>query len=229
MKTLTVLTRVLFLLLLPLSLIKAQAGFEGVVESVNTTTDEMGATQRFTMTMWVKDGMVRISMSPFGSNPGTTILYHRDRGSTLMLNDQEKTYFEIRQASPGERTPEPRNKTSMKRTGKVRTILGYPCDQLVTRDGDAQSEFWATKKLGGLATAIAGALDEGGGEGGEAKDELAAMGYFPLVARIRLEGRIIESSEVTKLQKRKCENALFELPEGYKKQSMQDVMEGGVR
>jgi hypothetical protein len=229
MKTLAVLTHVLFLLTFPLSMIRAQSGFEGVVESVNTTTDEMGAFQRFTMTMWVKDGKVRISMTPFGSNPGTTVLYHRDRGSTLMLNDQEKTYFEVHQSAPNERVPEPRTKSSIKRTGKVRSILGYPCDQLVARDGEAEAEYWATKKLGGLAAAIAGALDIEGGEGVGAKDELSAMGYFPLIARIRLEGRIIESSEVTKLQRRQCENALFELPAGYKKQSMQDVMEGGVR
>lgn len=229
MKTFSVLTRLLFLLVFPLSLTRAQPGFEGIVESVNTTTDETGAPQRFTMTMWVKDGKVKISISPFGSNPGTTILYYRDRGSTLMLNDQEKTYFEMRQSSPGERAPELQNQSSIKRTGKVRAILGYPCDQLVARDGEAHAEFWATKKLGGLAAAIAGALEGEGGEGGGAKDELAAMGYFPLIARIRLEGRIIESSEVTKLQKRRCENALFELPTGYKKQSMQDVMEGGVK
>jgi hypothetical protein len=215
-------------ILLAVSSMIAQSPFEGMVESKNTTTDELGALQQFTMTIWVREGRVRISMSAFGSDPGTTILYYRDRGLTLMLDDQERTYFEIRQSSksPGDQRLEAPSQSNIRRTGKARKILGYPCDQLIARDGDAQTEYWATKGLSSLAETIASAL---GGDGNEAgagvKDELAAMGYFPLIARTKLEGNIIESTEVTKIQKHRFADSLFELPAGYKKQSFQDMMQ----
>ena len=228
MKTPKALMSPLLLIALSVSSMIAQSSFEGMVESNNTTTDEMGALQRFTMTIWVREGRVRISMSSFGSNPGTTILYHRDRGLTLMLDDRERTYFEIRQPrkSPGDQRLEAPRQSEIKRTGKARKILGYPCDQLIARDGDAETEYWATKGLSSLAEAIASALGGDGNEvGSGVKDELAAMGYFPLIARTKLEGSVVESSEVTKIQKRRFEDSLFELPAGYRKQSVQDMIQ----
>ena len=45
----------------------AQTVFEGIVESRNTTTDEMGEVQRYMMTLHVKGDKVRTEIAGFGS------------------------------------------------------------------------------------------------------------------------------------------------------------------
>jgi hypothetical protein len=208
--------------------VSSQSTFEGVVESANTTTDETGAAQHFTMTMWVKGGMVRVGISAYGSNPVTTVIYRRDRGLVWMLNDRDRTYFEIRrqEGPPGEkgRVSHP---SEIRPTGKKRTILGYACDQLLLKEGETETEYWATKKLGALAGAIGRAFDVNGNEpGAREDDELTRMGYFPLVVRTTLGGKIVESSEVTKVSLRSVEGGLFELPSEYKKESVPDLFHG---
>ena len=212
----------------------ALAQFEGVVESKNVTTNETGAPLQYPMTMWVKGEMVKIAIPAFGDNPGTTMIYRRDRKVMWTLLDSEKSYFEVLlnadrelgsdQPSSNESRP------ALKRTKKTRTILGYPCDQFVVREEDVETEFWGTKKLAPLASTInhvfAGNTEEGG-KGWE--DEITKMGYFPLVAKTRLEGKIVESSEVTRIEQRKLPAELFEVPPGYRKQGVKDVLKDGTK
>jgi hypothetical protein len=51
------------------------------------------------------------------------------------------------------------------------------------------------------------------------------MGYFPLLARTRLEGRILESSEVTRIDARQLAPELFDLPTGYRKEGVKDRLQ----
>ena len=231
MKSTRLLTRAFFSVAVWSSSLTAQTSFEGIVESKNTTTDETGSIQRYPMTMWVTREAVRISISAFGTNPGSTIIYRHDQGIAWMLNDQEKTYFEIRQPeqSPDQKEQKPQQHSDVKRTGKRRTILGYPCDQLVLRTTEVETEYWGTKKLAALSATIARAIDNESAEVGGMSDELAAMGYFPLIARTKLEGREVESTEVTKIVKQRLDPALFEIHAGYKKQSAQNMMDDDGR
>jgi hypothetical protein len=206
----------------------AQAPFEGVIESANLTSDEMGAPQKYTMTMSVKGGMVRVDIPSYGSTPGTALIYRRDLKCVWVLDDAERSYFEMQQEASG-REGIAGERPQIRSSGRTKKILGYPCDQLVMQTGDAKTEFWGTKKLGALAKAIALAIEAGGEEGGGVmNDELASMGYFPLVARTKLEGVVVESSEVTKIEGKKLEPALFEVPKGYRKQSRQEIFQGGA-
>lgn len=225
-------TRLLVLCLLAVT--PALAQFEGVVESKNLTTDEMGTTLQYPMTMWVKEEMVKITIPAFGDNPGTTMIYRRDRKVMWTLLDSEKSYFEMLLNADrelgSEEPPENKPRPALKRTKKTRTILGYPCDQFVVKEEDVETEFWGTKKLGPLASTInrvfAGSTEEGG-KGWE--DELTKMGYFPLVARTRLEGKIVESSEVTRIERRTLPADLFDVPPGYRKQGVKDVLKDGTK
>jgi hypothetical protein len=206
----------------------AQSPFEGIIESTNLTTDEMGTPQKYIMTMSVKGGMVRVDIPSYGSTPGTALIYRRDLKCVWVLNDTEKSYFEMRQEASGTEgiTAE---SPQIRRSGKTKKILGYPCDQLLMKAGDAETEFWGTKKLGALAKSITLAIEAGGEEGGGVmNDELASMGYFPLIARTKLQGVVVESSEVTKIEGKHLEPALFEVPKDYRKQSMQEIFQGGA-
>jgi hypothetical protein len=113
----------------------------------------------------------------------------------------------------------------VKKTKKSQKFLGYPCDQFMVTVEGVETEIWGTKKLGPLATTINRVFAGNGGEGGKAwEDEITKMGYFPLVARTRLEGRVVESSEVTRIEERSLPADLFEIPSGYRKQGVKDML-----
>lgn len=214
-----------FLLFAPLSL---RAQFEGVIESKNVTTDETGLAQEFTMTMEVKGVMARVTTSAVGTTPAVTMICRSDLKRIWMINDEERSYFEIPQTDGPEDVPIPggkEDKPVVRKTGRTRKLLGYPCEQYFVRRSDAETEIWGTKKLGGLVKSLAAALgQEQIGKGGEWTDELTKIGVFPLSASTRIGGEIVESQEVTRIEKRTLPPELFAVPSGYKKQSVGEML-----
>ncbi len=221
MKTSRVVLLNVVVLLVAQSMLRGQAVVQGIVESRNMTTDETGRLQRYTMTLCVKGDMVRTEISAFGSNPPSTLIYRRDLGVVWVLSEKGKTFFEMRtngsgQTGEGGELP---SKPHIKRTGKSKRILGYPCDQLFLRNDDAQTEYWGTKNLSALAASIARAFGSDPGEpNGGMYDELARMGYYPMIVRTKLEGRLVESSEVTKINLHSLSDSLFVVPSEYRKE-----------
>ena len=203
----------------------AQPQFEGTIESKNTTIDEYGTLQRFTMTMFVKGDKLRIESSSMGGQPGSIMIYRSDMKVVWMLNEEDKTYLEIRQEQPpvvvhppaGEVMKQP----SVQRTEKKKDVLGYPCERVVVSGDGMETEIWATKSLGqiySIISRVVGADNEPGG--GEWEDTMIKMGYFPLISTSKLDGKVVESQEVTGLHKKPLDDHLFELPEGFKKQAV---------
>jgi hypothetical protein len=206
--------------------LRAQTAFEGVVESRNTTTDELGELQRYTMTLRVKGDMVRTEISAFGSNPASVLIYRRDLGVVWILDEKGRTFFEMRTAGQdrvGEGRQEPGH-PQIRKTGRSKKILGFLCDQLILRSEEAQTEYWGTRKLTALAATIARAFGSDVSESNSGmNDALAALGYFPMIARTKLGGRVIESSEVTKIIRCSLEDHLFAVPSDYRKETAPDM------
>lgn len=208
-----------------------QPHFEGIIESINTTTDERGKPQRFTMTMHIKRDMVRIQNSPIGSSPGSTMIYRGDIKVVWMLNEEDKSYFEIHQDEQPEQIYSPSGANAsqpvVRRTGKKKQVLGYACDQVVVSIDNLKTEIWATKSLGHVYSTISkvlGGENTAPGEGWENK--IMKMGYYPLIASTTSEGKVLESQEVTKIEKKSLPQGIFELPAGFKKQSTGGMMDG---
>ncbi len=203
-----------------------RAQFEGVIESRNTTMDDTGAVQHYVMTMWIKGTMARITSSATSTGPASTMIYRSDLRVIRMLNDDNKTYFEIPQGKTKEdATAEAGQPAAVKRTGKTKKILGYRCEQFLIGQGEAETEIWGTKDLPGLSRSLARALgEERAGQGTAWNDELTRLGVFPLLATTRLEGKIMDSQEVLRIEKRPLPEDLFALPAGYKKQSVGDIL-----
>jgi hypothetical protein len=202
--------------------LRAQATFEGMVESRNTTTDELGEQQRYTMKLLVKGEMVRTEISAFGTNPASALIYRPDLRLVWVLNVKEKSFFEIRRTGSGTvgEGKESAGKSQVRKTGRSKKILGFPCDQLILRGGGAETEYWGTKQLASLARSIARAFGSDPTEVNRGiNDQLAALGYFPMIVRSRLEGRVIEYSEVTKVDRRPLADSLFVLPADYRREA----------
>lgn len=217
-------------LFLCMSVYPAGAQFEGIVETRNFTTDEAGALQQFTMTMWIKKDRIRIQNSAFGMTPATTMIYRNDRHITWMLNEEDKTYFEILQGGKAEglgagREPGLEDKPVVRRTGKMKKILSYPCEQVLLMHSEGETEIWGTKQLSDLAATTSRVLGQSDSEAGGWMGEIASLGLYPLASTTRINGKVIESQETTGIKTKNLDSALFDLPAGYRKQAMGDMQE----
>lgn len=206
---------------------RAYAQFEGIVESKNTTIDELGRPQEFIMTMWIKKGMVRIETRG-ASTPTSTMIYRTDLKRIWMLNVDEKSYFEIPQEDRGEELYSPGSGSgySVKRTGKKRTIAGYECEQFIIKRETEETELWGTKKLGHLVSTLSAALggdQMNAGEGAVA--EVMKRGIYPLRSATKVDGQLIESQEVTRIEAKALDPGLFTLPADFKKMKTVDMMQ----
>jgi hypothetical protein len=210
--------------------LRAPAQFEGVVESKNVTTDETGASQEFVMTMWIKNDMVKIQTSGIGSQPGSILIYRNDRHVVWILNDVDRTYSEMHQdESKEQKQPAPatpgENKPVIRKTGKTKKILGYLCEKIVVKTANDETEIWGTKALGHLASSISKVFGAASSDDeGAWSDELTKLGIFPLVASTKVEGEVVESQTVTRIEARSLPDELFELPADYKRQNVGDIL-----
>ncbi len=216
--------RLLLILFFTCGTLRAQ--FEGVIETSNTTTDETGAEQHYVMTMWIKGSMAKITNTATPATPASTMIYRSDLRVIRILNDENKTFFEVPQGtSKDEDSGEGGKPAAIRKTGKTKKILGYRCDQYVMRQEEMETEIWGTKDLRGLSSALARALgEERAGQGEAWNDELTRLGIYPILANTRIEGKVVESQEVVRIEKRSLPDDLFSLPAGYKKQSVGDIL-----
>jgi len=203
--------------------------FEGIVESKNVTTDEMGRPQEFVMTMWIKKDMVRIETKG-GAMPGSTMIYRTDLRKIWMLNTEDKSYFEISQEEKAQEvvgTGGTTAKYSIRKTGKTKTIAGYPCEQFIIKRNSEETQLWGTKKLAHLVSAISKALGQEQTTVAEGPtNEMMKIGVYPMLSMTKVDGNVIESQEITKVETKSLDANLFSLPASYKKQKIVDMMQG---
>jgi hypothetical protein len=211
------------------TVLPAHAQFEGIVQSKNVTTDELGRPQTFIMTMWVKKDMVRIETKGAAA-PSSTMLYRTDMKRIFMLNDEEKSYFEISQDEKAQEVIASGGTTakySLKKTGKKKSIAGYPCDEFLIKRESEETQLWGTKKLAHLVTAISRALgQEHASVADGATNEVMKLGVYPMASSTKLDGNVIESQEVTLVESKSLDASLFTLPAAYKKQKAFEMMQG---
>ncbi len=199
------------------------AQFEGVVESQNLTTGDEGNLLKFTITMWIKNDRMRVETGPIGTTPATTMIYRRDRKIVWMLNDEERSFFEILQNDTGlpgdtvaRATP---SGESLIKTGKKKKLLGYPCDLFVIRNHDQVTELWGTRSLAGLMETTSRVLGiETDEDVPSWNRELRRLGMYTLSVRTKVGGKVVEAQDISKIEQRTVDEERFELPEGYKKQ-----------
>lgn len=209
----------------------AQAQFEGVIETENITTDEVGEKVYFVMTMWIKDSLLKIQSVYRGDNPSSTMIYRNDLGVIWMLNELARSYFEIKQEGEPQNIPQPfpRDKTDqfkVTKTGKKKKILGYSCEQVILKRRGELTEIWGTKSLVQVSRSLAKTTGEESSTGSDDWNaELRKMNIFPLYASTSLDNVLVELQEVKKLDMRGLPMELFEIPQGYRKQKLDEMFD----
>jgi hypothetical protein len=206
--------------------VPAAAQFEGMYESRNVTSGATGGHERFVMTVWLKGTRARIVTVPEGEEAGTTIIYRADRRVVWMLAEAERAYVEI--PLGGGESPRPRNGVAAKvqKTGRTAKVAGYLCRQVViTRNGE-RTELWGTEKLRRLSKALEGALGaDSAPASGSPGEEMDRLGLFPLKSTTTIEGQVVESQEVLRVVEGKVDDDRFEIPPGYVKRDMNELLE----
>ncbi len=206
---------------------RANAQFEGLVESRNYSLDDNGIGQHFDMTIWVRRDMIKVRIPTVGEIPGSTVIYRHDRKISWVFNDAEKTYFEVSLADQSkQRRDQDPDKPRVERTKRTRKVLGYRCEQIILRRGESETEIWGAKGLGDLTGRLDSLLGNGEGRSPETDTELLRqLKLFPLISITRYDGKVIDSQEVTKIERRPLSSDLFVIPPDYKKQAMMEPAE----
>ncbi len=190
--------------------------------------DELGRPQEFIMTMWIRKDMVRIETKG-ASPPGSTMIYRADLKKVWMLNPEERSYFEIPQDERGEEVFDSGGTGAryvVRRTGKKKNIAGYECEQFIIKREAEETELWGTKRLGHLVSTLSTALGEDQTSAAEgAVAEVMKRGIYPLRSATKVDGQLIESQEVTRIEPKPLDASLFALPADFKKKKALDMMQ----
>ncbi|MFL5578775.1 MAG: DUF4412 domain-containing protein [Gemmatimonadaceae bacterium] len=212
----------------------AQQPFEGVI-TVRTTG--MQAQQQDAQ-YYVRQGASRVEMT---SSRGQMVLVTDPQKRTMyMMMPEQKTYMERPLApAPGPVTKDAPAESQVVRTGRTDTIAGFQCEHVTITTERGAADACVTRQLGAVPAMGAGMRRGMGGPGGGAGAGAGARGGamggwraaldaqpdlgFPL--RVETDGRTVW--EVTKVERRTLDPALFAVPAGYQQMQMPMGSPGG--
>ena len=195
----------------------AQSSFEGAVSM--TLSGENGRSQD--ITYMLKDGKIRMEMNGGRAGGMASIIYDLSAKKMLMIMTEQKMYIE--QSLAGAAQSAARGAAAgatLKRTGQMETIAGYPCEHVtVTENAGASSDVCVAKGLGAWQMPSAGGMRGGpprteSWEGGLGEDG------FPL--KVQKGDKTIML--VSKIDKKSLDASLFSPPDGFMKMDMGGVM-----
>ena len=211
-----------------------RAQFQGILEmKVVATSADSVQTAIYRLQIGGKNVAAEFHESDVSKANGKFI-FRGDRNVLWIVDDDQKNYIEISTARQGNGdsanpllTPEKFEK--LQRTGKEQTILGYPCEELVTHEQGAEVRILATSKLGDIYEGLSRSLGELGGkdegETGGWEHQLAALKMFPLRVTTTHDSHTNETQEVTSITASTIDPSAFLPPEGYRKESFDLNME----
>jgi hypothetical protein len=156
----------------------------------------------------------------FEQAPGIpmVMIVNSTTGIGTILMPQSQAYMEMNIKDAQGKTPAGPD-IDIRKTGKKETILGYPCEQILITQGQAEAEMWVTKGLGRFSSATFN-----GSSGSLAmkkiENELISQGYFPLRMVATQAGQGEMRMEATSVSRKSLSKDLFVVPAGYTKMQM---------
>ncbi|MGH7719989.1 MAG: DUF4412 domain-containing protein [Gemmatimonadaceae bacterium] len=169
-----------------------------------------------TMTYYLRNGLMRVEMTAGEGEEGMTMIADPAQGKSYILMPPQKTYMEFDVGAAigealGEKPPQ------ITKTGRMETIAGHRCEHWIVQDDDSRSEMCVAKGFGSLM----------GPPGSGVREpawyrELRREGFFPL--RVSEGGEMM--MEVTGIERKTLDPALFRVPSDYRKFDMPGA--GGI-
>lgn len=193
----------------------ARAAFEGVLDMVMTHSQKNTAMKYF-----VKDKWVRVEPQTKEKGRGAVIMDYK-RKTMIMLMPEKKQYMEMAlHADEAVKTAKEEMKASEPvKTGRTETILGYKCEEWVSKNKEGQTEMWLAKGLG-----VFSGMNSGHGKKAAWEIFAEKEGFFPLrVINRKTAGAEDSRMEVKNIEKKSLDSSLFDPPAGYAKMEMPDM------
>ncbi len=208
--------------LLPILAVAAQAAdFEGRVSLSMTAGKDRAMPVTYTM----KGTMLRMDIEAEGQAMASIINPEKKEMIMLMPDQQMYMVMPIKAAVEAAVNEADLKQHNIEKTGRTDTILGYKCEEYVSKDKHTVTEIWIAEGLGTFMGLGGGSPMMGGGRsrGGAGAWENVFKGKpgFPM----RVITRDAKSAETFKLEVTKIEpggvsDADFQPPAGYQKFQM---------
>lgn len=187
------------------------SGFEGEI-TLQTTRD--GKTQD--MLVKAKGDKMRFDMTQGGQ--AASAIFDPTQNKMFMLMDQQKAYMEMDFSAPtAPQANVDAKAATAEKTGKKETIAGIDCEDWTVKD--PSGKHTETCLADGLAFLDLDGL-KGGSQTAFAK-QLKEKKQFPLKSvDFDAAGKEISRTEATKIEKKKLDDTLFKVPDGYTKMAL---------
>lgn len=192
----------------------AQSGFEGTV----TMRLEQGHEMQYSM----RGGKIRVDMS--GQGQPMAMIMNPSTHTALMVMPAQQMYMQMSTSNMEGAIAEHRDKYELTKSGKSEVVAGHKC------------EYWHVHEKGGDAgddadVCVAGDLGKffafqnpmHRGVAPAWQSSLGDADGFPLKVVSVKDGKPVTTLEVTKIEKKSLDPAMFEAPAGYRKMDMPDV------
>lgn len=225
------LSRLLAVFALGAAVLGHATGFEGKVSL--TLSSGKGKSQALDYS--IKGSAVRIDMNAEGNTFASIMDLQKMEMLMLMPNEQTYMVMPIKEKLDKAMDQAVEKDATIEKTGRTETILGYQCDEYVTKDRKNTTELWIAEGLG----TFMGLGSNGGGGGMFGGRSKAAEGWeqkfkgkpgFPLRVISRdTKGRETFRMEATKIEPGSLPASLFQPPEGWQKfqmPNMSDMLKG---
>jgi len=234
-----IMTRILNLIALTLSLaFPLLSQFEG--EIAMKVSSSMGETKRDqTIVLLIKKDKIAINVKGEGGMAQGRVVFREDKEMMWVIDDKNKTVMEIptkQLEDMGGKAAEgaEREKVNFRKLGKTETILGYHCEGWMVEKEHETKEVYGTSKLGDIYDGFLKSLKrlKGGRMESMMNDfevEMMKQKIFPLKSITTRDGNVTSTEEVTKIEKRSLPASTFEVPAGYKKQTMDAGMSDAMK
>jgi hypothetical protein len=198
------------------------SGFEGDI-AMHLTTSHGPEDATFV----TKGGKLRVD-APARNGDVAHLVFDPAANRTMVILDAQKMYMDLDKAafaSAGARTALP--ETTIAKTGKHETIAGTDCEDWTA--SEANGKHVALCVAHGLGFFDFQSMAPGGAPTSAWAEELRMQQYFPLRAvSTDASGKETLRMEVTKIEKKPVDDALFAPPAGYRPFTMPRMPMGGI-
>ena len=227
MKKLTYLFGISFALMLIGVTARAQGSFEGTV-TWNMTVPQLGD-DAMPMTINFKNGNVEqeMTMGPQGTMKNYVI---KQNGGRKLYVAMEAMKMGFTQDLPDTmKTATDASDTKVTPTGKKATVAGHSAEEyLVTDKGDVDTFWVASDFPKDIQESVMKAMqDQPRQQGGQAFQQFAAKGLFPVRMTFLSNGEVAATMELVSFEKKSLPDALFVPPTDIKYRPFPTGMGGG--
>ncbi|MGC9450455.1 MAG: DUF4412 domain-containing protein [Oceanipulchritudo sp.] len=214
--------RILFLLLFALRLCATEP-FEG---SFDMTVDAEG--EKATLSVTTKEGDIHMKMKG-GDAPGEMI-FREGMSTMLVLMPEQRMYMEMplkgEMTGPGPGSAPPQEEPGeipFKKTGRTREIQGYTAHEFIVENEGGKTEIWASEELGSMPFVHNPMF---GGASDPMRKFTGLSAFFPLEVNGYKGDKPEYRMTITRIEKKKVDDALFQPPPGFQRFSMPGGMGG---